>query len=450
MKQLLARLKPVRDSADRDAFTGDQWADTRGPIRVGMVLIAVIFIGLGGWAAVAPIAQGAVASGRIIVESQRKSIQHLEGGIIRRILVRDGDMVEEGQVLVELGDTRPRAQSDIVSGQLHAYRALEARLLAERDGLEQVTFPVSLVDVSDNPETQKVMDGQRDLFEARRTALEGQKTILVQRMGQLEKMVAGLRAQIASKNEQLAYLREEIRGLQILYEQGHAPKARLLALQRAASEAEGARGKHLADLASAQLRIGETRLEVIQADKAFREQVIEDLRATQERIADLSEQARAATDVLDRTMIRAPVAGTIVGLEVHTEGGVINPGETVLEIVPRDRRLIIQARVQTQDIDLVSADAETEVRLLPFKQRTLPILLGRVTSVSADTLEDERTGEVYYTANVEIPPREMAKLEGQTLVPGMPADVIIKAGEATALQYLLSPLSDAFARSFKE
>jgi HlyD family type I secretion membrane fusion protein len=450
MKQIFARLKSAGDNPREDTSGGDKWADTSGPIRIGMILIAVTFIGFGGWASVAPIAQGAVASGRIIVESQRKSIQHLEGGIIRRILVRDGDMVEEGQTLVELEDTRSRAQNDIVSGQLHAYRALEARLLAERDGLQEVNFPASLQDASDNPETRKVMEGQRDLFEARRTALEGQKTILVQRMGQLEKMAAGLRSQIASKNEQLVYLNEEIRGLQKLYEQGHAPKARLLALQRAASEAEGERGKHLADLASAQLRIGETKLEVIQAEKAFREQVIEELRATQERISDLSEQARAATDVLERTQIRAPVAGTIVGLEVHTEGGVINPSETVLEIVPRDRRLIVQARVQTQDIDLVSANAETEVRLLPFKQRTLPILLGRVTSVSADMLEDERTGEVYYAANVEIPPLEMAKLEGQTLVPGMPADVIIKAGEATALQYILSPLSDAFARSFKE
>lgn len=447
MKSAFSLFKRPKAGSDGPV---DRWSDTAGPTRAGLILIAVTFLGLGGWASVAPISQGAVASGRVIVESQRKAVQHLEGGIIRAIHVRDGDLVNEGDVLLELEDTRSRAQSDIVSGQLNAYRALEARLLAERDGLDRIAFPPALMDAASDPEMAKILDGQRDLFSARRTAMEGQKTILVQRIGQLEKMAAGLRSQIASKNEQLAFLNEEISGLKLLYEKGLAPKARLLALQRAASEAEGERGKHLADMASAQLQIGETRLEVIQMEKAFREQVVNELRETQARISDLYEQQRAARDVLERTRIRAPVTGTIVGLEVHTEGGVINPSETVLEIVPRDRRLIVQARIQTRDIDLVARGAETEVRLLPFKQRRLPILLGRVASVSADTLEDERTGEVYYTANVEIAPEEMRKLEGLTLVPGMPTDVIIKAGEATALEYLISPLSDALARSFKE
>lgn len=442
-------MKTFLRRAETDT-TADRWADTSGPIRTGAIVIALTFLGLGGWASVAPISQGAVATGRVIVESQRKAVQHFEGGIVKAIHIRDGDLVEDGQVLIELEDTRARAQVQIIEGQLNAYRALEARLLAERDGADAIPFPQDLLAAESEPETEKILDGQRDLFAARKTALDGQKTILIQRVGQLEKVVAGLRAQIASKTKQLAYLREEIGGLQQLYEKGHAPKARLLALQRAASEAEGERGKHLSDMASAQLRIGETRLEAIQMEKAFREQVVEELRATQERISDLAEQATAARDVLERTLIRAPVAGVIVGLEVHTEGGVVRPGTTVLEIVPRDRRLIVQARVETRDIDVITTGAEAEVRLLPFKQRHLPILLGRVSSVSADTLEDERTGETYYTANVAIPPEEMKKLEGHALVPGMPADIIIKAGEATALEYVLAPLSDAFARSFKE
>ncbi len=444
----MKRLRSLFQSAPTTA--DDPWADTRSPMRMGAIIIALTFFGLGGWASVAPISQGAVATGRVAVESDRKTVQHLEGGIVKAIDVKDGDFVNKDQVLVELDDTRARAQVDIITGQLDAYRALEARLLAERDGLDHVVFPADLVDAEADPEMKKILDGQRDLFAARRTAMEGQKTILAQRVGQLEKLVAGLRSQIAAKSKQLVFLKEEIGGLQQLYENGHASKARLLALQREASEAQGDRGKHLADMASAQLRIGETRLQAIQVEKTFREDVMKDLRDAQERISDLTEQATAAKDVLTRTQIRAPVAGVVVGLDVHTIGGVISPSKKILEIVPRDRRLIVKARVETRDIDLVSMGAEAEVRLLPFKQRHLPIVMGRVTSVSADTLEDERTGHTYYTADVQIPPEEMKKLGNHTLVPGMPADVIIKAGQATALQYVISPLTDAFARSFKE
>ncbi|MDA5192491.1 HlyD family type I secretion periplasmic adaptor subunit [Govanella unica] len=428
----------------------DPYADTRSPIRIGLIIILVTFVGLGGWAAFAPLSQGAVASGKLIVESQRKEIQHFEGGIVAKIAVKDGDRVRPGDVLVELDDTRARAQLQIVEGQLDAYRAFEARLTAERDGLEDVTFPADLeAKAQNNEEVAKSLGGQRDMFTARKMAIKSQTDILDKRVTQLREMSNGLRAQVQSKSEQLRTLADEIKGLQELYAKGYASKSRLLALQRSEAETAGERGKYLSDIASSDMKVGETRLEVIQVQKKFEEEVVSDLRTTQQKVLDLTEQWTAARDVLNRTRVRAPVEGIIVGLKLHTLGGVINPGTRLLEIVPQNRKLLVQAKIQTHDIDQVQMGAEAEVRLLPFKQRTLPILVGQVTAVSADTLEDERTGESYYTANVEISEDQIKKLEGHRLVPGMPADVIIKSGEYTVLQYLLGPLTDSLARAFR-
>ncbi len=445
-------MTPVPSRAELDAAAGkDPFADTRTPIRTGLIVIAVTFLGFGGWATFAPLSQGAVASAKLIVESQRKVIQHLEGGIVGAINVKDGQVVKKDQVLVQLENTRARAQMQIVEGQHDAFKALELRLLAERDGLPDVVFPADLLErAKSNDETAKSVEGQRDLFVARKQALAGQTDILAKRTTQLREMVNGLKSQAAAKAAQLTTLRDEIKGLQELFDKGYAPKSRLLALQRAEAEAEGERGKLLADLASADMKIGETRLEIIQTEKKFQEDVANELRNTQQKLSDLNEQLVATRDVLSRTSVRAPVDGEVVGLRIHSVGGVINPSDILMEIVPQNRRLVVQARVQTHDIDQVSIGAETEVRLLPFKQRVLPILLGKVISVSADTLEDERTGEPYYTANIEITDSELDKLAGHTLVPGMPADVIIKSGEYTVMQYLLGPLTDSFARAFRE
>lgn len=429
----------------------DPYSDTASPIRLGLVIIALTFIGFGGWAAFAPLSQGAVASGRLIVESQRKEIQHLEGGIVSSIRVRDGDRVKAGDVLITLDDTRALAQVQIIEGQLVAFEAQEARLLAERNGDAELVFPADLAArAEERPEFAKVLAGQRDLFVTRRQALAGQTEILEQRATQLQEVITGLKSQVAAKSQQLRLLEEEIKGLQELFEKGHASKPRLLALQRTASEVSGERSRHLADIASAELKVGETRLEIMQVEKSFQEEVAGELRAVQQRLSDLREQLVAARDVLARTEIRAPVDGVVVGLKLFTVGGVINPGQTLLEIVPENQKLVVQARVQSQDIERVFLGAETEVRLLPFQQRLLPILLGRITALSADTLEDERTGERYYLAQVEILPEESAKLEGHVLLPGMPADVIVKAGEFTVLQYLVGPLADIVARAFKE
>ncbi len=445
--QARARLSAGSDMEDADLQAS---ADTRPIIRAGIIVILVTFVGCGGWAAITPLSQGAVASGKIIVENQRKEIQHLEGGIVAELLARDGVRVEKGQTLIVLDNTRIKANVQIYEGQYLAAKAQEARLIAERDGLDEIVFPDNLLADLDSANVERALAGQRDQFEARKSALAGEQAILAQRVTQLQRMVSGLESQANAKGHQLKLLKEEIEGLRELYAKGHASKQRMLALEREASSVEGERGKNLADIAGAKLRIGETELEMIQNERDFRQTVVDELGKAQEEAADIEERLVASRDVLDHTIIRAPASGVVVSMDVSTVGAVLPPGKTILEIVPENQRLIVQAKAQAQDIDSLSIGAPAEVRILPFKQRLLPILMGTVISVSADSLEDERTGIPYYKITAEISEEEMAKLDGQILVPGMPADVIVKAGEYTALEYFLAPLSDSLARAFKE
>jgi epimerase transport system membrane fusion protein len=424
-------------------------ANTKPVIKAGLVVILVTFVGFGGWAAFAPLSQGAVASGKIVVENQRKTVQHLEGGVVKKILVHDGDTVKKGQILMELEDTRIDANVQIYETQYISAKAQEARLIAERDGKAQIDFPEELLGRENEPDVAKILQGQRDQFRTRQEALKGGQSILAKRVTQLQQLISGLEAQTTAKDQQIALLNDEISGLRELFANGHASKQRLLQLEREASEMVGEKGKNQADIASAKLRIGETQLEMLQNNKDFRQKVVDELNKQQAELADFQERLVAAQDVLNHAQIRAPSSGIIVGLQVHTVGAVIQPGRTIVEIVPQNLRLIVQAKVRAQDIATIHMGVPAEVRILPFKQRLLPILMGKVIAVSADSLEDERTGIPYYQINVEISKDEMAKLDGQTLIPGMPADVIVQAGQYTALEYFLGPLSDSLARSFR-
>jgi HlyD family type I secretion membrane fusion protein len=424
-------------------------ADTRPVIKAGMTIILVTFVGFGGWAAFAPLSQGAVASGKIVVENQRKTVQHLDGGIVKKLLVHDGETVKKGQVLMELEDTRIDANVQIYQSQYFSAKAQEARLIAERDGKDDIDFPTELLERENDPEVAKIIQGQRDQFRARRETLRGGQNILAKQVTQLQQLVSGLESQTAAKAQQVELLNEEIKGLRELFARGNTSKQRLLALEREASEMEGERARSQADIASARLRIGETQLGMIQNDKDFRQKVVDELGKVQADLNDNQERLVAARDVLDHAQIKASTSGIIVGLSIHSVGAVIPPGRTIMEIVPQNLRLIVQARARAQDIANIHVGVPAEVRIIPFKQRLLPILMGRVIAVSADSLEDERTGIPYYQINVEISKEEMTKLNGQVLVPGMPADVIVQAGEYTALEYFLGPLTDSLARAFR-
>lgn len=428
----------------------NQFSSTRKTIIYGFGIIALIFGALGGWAAVAPLSQGAVASGKVVVENQRKTVQHLEGGIVKDILVKEGDSVTAGDTLFTLDDKRNKANADALTKQYFLSRAEEARLIAEMKKKTSIDFPSELTEAPEQYLAKQIMFNQQALFNARKQALEGEFEILGKKEVQLKKLAQGLRAQKDSKARQIELLSEEIKDNQKLFESKSISKVRLLELKRMEADMEGEYGSLISEIASTELQTSETRLKMLQLEKSFQEKILLEMREVQKRLVETQEKMLAAIDILQRMVITAPVSGIVVNNQVYTQGEVINSGETLLEIVPQNIKLVVEAQVQTQDIDTIAPGMEAEVRFLPFKQRLIPIVIGQVAAVSADILENERTGDSYYLAKVEIPPAEMEKLGEHTLVPGMPADVIVNAGEYTMLEYLLAPLTDNFARAFKE
>ena len=419
-------------------------------ILAGLLIVAVMFGGLGTWAALAPLESAVIAPGVVTVFSKRKTLQHLEGGIVSEILVRDGDFVDRGQLLLRLEDTRARANLAIVEGQLNVFRAREARLAAERDGAEAVVFPAALTEREADPKITGSLRGEAELFAARKAALEGEVEILTQRVQQLKKQITGLEAQRRAKGKQLELIVEEVQGLQTLYEKGYAPKTRILALQRTAEQLAGERGEHIAEIARARTSIGEAELQKIQVAKTFREEVVGELREVEARVFDLEERYVAAADELKRVELRAPQAGTVVGLDVHTVGGVITPGQPILDLVPLEDELVIEGRVAPQDIDKITPGQSSVVRLSAFDLRSTPELTGAVFTASADSLPDPVTGESYYLVGVRIAKEELAKLGNLVLLPGMPAEVFIATGERTALSYLIKPLTDGLERALRD
>ena len=383
-------------------------------------------------------------------DGYRKTVQHLEGGIVGEILVREGERVAAGQVVVRLDDTTPKASLELLRGRWLVAGALEARLEAERDGLTQVRFPARLRGRGDDAKARQILAGQTNIFEARRQALASQTAILVQRVAEYGEEIVGIEGQIRAETVQLELIREELADLRTLYDKGFARKPKLLQLQRRAAEIEGSRNLHRAQIARARQSMTEARMRAADLKTGRLNQVVEDLRKAQAELYDLNERLRAARDVLARTEIRAPLAGTVVDLRVHTSGGVIAPGEALLDIVPSGERLVVEAKIDPKDIDVVRPGLEAQVRFTAFNQRHLRPAVGRLTSVSADLLSDEASGESYYLARVELGASQSGADAGVELYPGMQAEVMIVTGARSALDYLLEPLMKSFNRAFRE
>ena len=428
--------------------------DLRTTDRPERLLGLIILLGgLGGfllWAAFAPIDSAAVAPGIVTVETSRKTVQHLEGGIVSEILVREGDRVEQGSVLMRLDDTESRAQLEIVRGQFLAKRAEEARLIAERNGDESVTFPPDLLEMQDDPRVAEAVTGQRRVFQARRQALTGEVNVLEQRVDQLKEQIRGLEALSASKSKRIKLYQEEISGLHKLFEKGLGDKSRLREWERLAAELEGERAEHQSSIAATRVQIGETELQIVQVQRRFMSEVVEQLRSVQTDLFDLRERIRALEKTLERTMIRAPQSGSVVGMRIHTVGGVLRTGDPILDIIPEDEPLIVEAQVEPNDINRVAPGLEADIRFSAFNTRTTPTVPGVVQTVSADRLTDQKTGMPYYLARIQVTEDGMATLRGLTLLPGMPADVMIKTGERTFFEYLIRPVTDRLALGLKE
>jgi HlyD family secretion protein len=423
----------------------------RRTVVAGAAIAGLFFIGFGGWAAWAPLSGAAVASGVISPEGKRRSVQHLEGGIVHKLLVRNGSVVTAGQPLVELDANIVRARYDAQIEEYRMHLARQARLIAERNEASDVTFPAEQWGQYKADYGRQTFAAERDLFFSRREAREGQKQILHQRIAQHRDEIQGLEEQIASQATQLALIAEETNGIKDLVDKGHERRPRLLALQRTTAEISGARAGNRAAVARALSVIGETeaRLNSLESDR--REEIETQLSEVQANLAKKREELRATRDILDRTVIVAPVSGTVAELRVHTVGGVIAAGGEVLDIVPSGEELLIDARISPADIDEVRDGLPARVIMTGYSMRTTPTLEGRVRKVSADRIVDPRNGEPYYLARIELPAEHIRDVAPHvSLKPGMPADVMIMTGDRTLLDYLIEPITASFRKSFNE
>lgn len=420
--------------------------------RWGLGIVLTVFGGLGLWAALAPLSSAAVAPGTIVVDSYRKSVQHLEGGIVQALHVRDGDKVEKGQVLAELDHTTSRAQVEVIRGQYYIALAREARLRAQRDGLGGVVYPTELTRHAGDPRVREAMQLQDQTYQARRQALFGEMGLYQQQMQQLRAKGQGLQAQKESRDVLVGSYRTELKDYQALVEDGYAEVQKVRELDRNLAQTEGQRAELVSDIAATNLQVSETGLKILQIRRDFQREVAGELAEVQQNLFDLREKLQSLQATEERTVIRAPEAGTVLGLSVHTIGGIVAPGGHLLDIVPQQEKLIVEAQVSTLDIDRVQTGQAAEVRFTAFKSRSLPRIEGRLVSVSADRLMDEKEKQPFYLARVEITPESLKALTGEhlDLVPGMPAEVLINTGDRTFLRYLTDPIRDVFSRSFTE
>jgi epimerase transport system membrane fusion protein len=421
------------------------------PRRIGLTIAFIVFGVFGLWAALAPLEEAAHAGGLVTVESYNKLVQHLENGIVKEIRVKNGDMVNEGDVLIVLDPTQNQAQLEIIRGQLLSLLAKEARLLAERDGLESVVYPDTLKN-DPSPQAAMEMASQDQQFRTRKAFRESGIAILEQRVGQLEALLEGMVAQRDSKTTLAESFSDELVDARKLLERGFENVQRVRELERNEAQMKGDAADLAANIASNEIRIGETRSTILQQQNEFQTQVAGDLADTQTRLQDARERVTALTDIVARMEIRAPATGIVNNLQVHTVGGVISGGTPLAQIVPQGEQgdLIIDAQVMPTDVDRVAVGQVTTIRLPAFSSRTVPTLYGTVLGVSADAITDQRTGASYYQARVSINPDSLSELEGKPLIPGMPAEVFIATGSRTFLSMMFRPLSMATERAFNE
>ena len=432
--------------------------DPRRMIRrlnsAGIAIIVLFIGGFGAWGTMTVLAGAVIAPGTVVIESSIKKVQHPTGGVVGEILVKDGSEVDGGQIVLRLDDTVTRANLGMVRSQLNEVIAREARLIAERDNEDMIDFPYQLVSRRYEDAVGRAMTGEVKLFISRKTARQGQHAQLRERIAQLQEEIRGLLAQQSAKTTEARLIAKELVGVTALYENNLVSVSRYTQLQRDQARIEGERGHLVADIARARGKISETELQIIQLDHDFLTEVLKDLRDAEGKIAELKEKAIAAEDQLKRVDLRAPQAGIIHQLQVHTVGGVISNGEVIMQIVPRADELVVEAKVAPSDIDQVTAGERAMVRIMAGNQRITPEIAGIVTRVSADlTREQQNTGQpaqAYYVVRISLPEQEVARLKDMRLLPGMPAEVFIQTHERSPLQYLLKPLQDQIARTFRE
>ncbi|GLS29354.1 membrane fusion protein PrsE [Mesorhizobium albiziae] len=416
----------------------------------GVATCLLLVGGVGGLAAVTKMSGAVIASGRLVVDSNVKKVQHPTGGVVGEIRVREGDRVKAGDILVRLDETTTRANLAIVSKSLDEFYARLARLEAERDGKDKISFPEVLTTRRSEAGVAASMAGEQSLFDFRHQARSGQRSQLRERIAQLTEETAGLTEQRQAKRREIELIQVELEGVRDLWNRKLVGIDRMTALERDAVRLEGEHGQLTAGIAQVNGKASEVELQIIQIDQDLRSEVATELREAQGKISEFVERKVAAEDQLKRIDLRSPQDGVVHQLAVHTVGGVITPGEQVMQIVPVTDDLTVEAHVAPQDIDQVTMGQNAILRLSAFNQQTTPELTGTLSRISADLTTDERTGTTFYIARVKLPKTEVAKLRGLALSPGMPAEVFFPTGDRTMLSYLVKPLSDQIQKAFRE
>ena len=418
-----------------------------------IALAAIFFLGgtATAWSVAVRLDSAVVTQGTVVVESNVKKVQHPTGGVIGAVNVREGQRVTEGDVVVRLDETATRAALGIVINDLTASRARVARLTAERMGATRITFPADLITrASADIDVKGVIEGEMQMFATRITTRNGQKAQLTERIGQLRQEIMGLIDQQKSVEIQLKVARDELSGVRTLEAKGLTTKPRVTALEREIARNDGVLGDTIARISSSRGKIAETELQVLQLDKDLASEVAKDQREAETKIGELQERKVTAEDQLKRIDIRAPITGIVHQLSVHTVGGVVNQTEPLMLIVPELDRLIVEVRIQPQDIDQVHKGQPARVRFTAFNQRTTPEVHGTLFRVAADLTKEQQTGQSYFIGAIAIDETELRRFDGQKLIPGMPADAFIKTGERTMASYLVKPLTDQMQRSIRE
>lgn len=411
----------------------------------------IVFVGGGfWWSATAPIDSAAVSQGSFVIQGNRRDVQHLEGGIVKEIRVKDGDVVKPGDILVVLDDVQDKARRDMVKSEYYAALAHEARLIAERDDLKDVVFPEDLEKAMSIRAVKEAISGQKTIFKSRRAGYNDQIGIIQQRETQLQAEVDSLKAQVASFIQQKKLIDEELRGVDELFKKGLTTKSRLLALQREATRLEGEVNEKRELISRSMRQIGEAKLQEVAVKNKRLDDVVAELRKVQEDLSGVREKLQSTEDKLVRDAIMATIGGTIVNMRVHTVGSVIEAGGTIANIVPKEDDLLVETRLNPQDIDVVRIGLPAKVRLTAYKARATPIIDGKVTYVSADSMVEQRTGQPYYVVRVAVTREAVRKAGDIQPSPGMPAEVMIVTGARTLLAYLTQPLNDSLSRAFRE
>ena len=448
-------LKPKRAEYRQAEDQHDYFAEGRKIARTGIVVIATALGGFGVWACTASLSGAVIVHGTVKVESRRKTVQHLEGGIVKQILVKVGDRVTLRQALVVLDDVQPSATVGILQGQLDTEYAKSARLIAVVERQPEIRFGPELTDRIQDPKVAAVMRSEAQVFDTRKRLLDGQVNLIRGQIGQVEAEISALARQAQAAERQIQYMHDQLTMNQSLREQNFVSEARFLDFKRQLAEKEESHGEHIAKIAQAKQKIGESELRIAALQDDSAQRATEELKESEAKIVDVQDRLRPFEDQLRRSVIEAPIAGEVVDINIHTIGGVVAPGEALMDIVPAQAQLFIEAKMPPEHIRHALVGAEVDVQLVAYKQRITPRVPGKLTYISADAINDKNapyTGaqESYYAIHIAVEKSALDAAGGLELTPGMPVEAFVRSQDRTLFAYMIQPLTDSLRRAFRE